>query len=384
MALTIKLPFRHPFKGEKSYRRTPWDVVHLDPVMTLLLGILAVAGLVILYAGSHGNSGMLVRQAVYVLAGFLVMVFTAQFSPRSLARLAPLLFVFGLALLVLVPLVGITSKGAQRWLGIPGLFRFQPSEVMKLALPLMMAWWLSIRPFPPGLLTILGAGALIAIPMGLVAIQPDLGTALIIAASGGFALLLGGLPKRYIMGGVALAVPAALVVWKYHMHDYQKTRVLTFLDPESDPLGAGWNIIQSKAAIGSGGMEGKGWMKGTQSQLEFLPEAHTDFIIAVFAEEFGFVGCIALLLLYLAIVFRGIQIAARASNLFGRVLAGALVLTFFLYIFINVGMVSGILPVVGVPLPLVSRGGTSVLSLMTAFGILMSIHSHKPYIKRHT
>jgi rod shape determining protein RodA len=292
------------------------------------------------------------------------------------------LLIRSLPALVGVIFFGTGAKGAQRWLQLPGLPRFQPSEFMKLIVPMMAAWFLSRRYLPPSLKDIFGTLILIFVPVLLIVKQPDLGTSILVAAAGIFVLLFAGMSWKVITSFGVLVGAFAPVMWMFVMRDYQKQRVLTFLDPESDPLGAGWNIIQSKTAIGSGGTWGKGWLEGTQSQLNFLPESHTDFIIAVCAEEFGFVGVVALLFLYLLIVLRGLHIAVKAQDSYSRLLAGSLTLTFFVYVFVNIGMVSGILPVVGVPLPLVSYGGTSVVTIMAAFGVLMSIHTHRKMLGR--
>jgi len=273
-------------------------------------------------------------------------------------------------------LVGVGAKGAQRWLEIRG-FRFQPSEIMKLMVPMAVAWYLADRILPPRFNAVLIALVLVGIPAVLILQQPDLGTALLIAASGLFVLFVAGIGWRYIFGAVILAVASAWPAWMFVLKDYQKQRILTMLNPETDKLGAGWNIIQSKTAIGSGGWSGKGWMQGTQSQLDFLPESHTDFIIAVLAEEYGLRGILMLMGIYLLILLRGFWIGIRAQTSFGRMMAGSLTLTFFVYIFVNMGMVAGLLPVVGVPLPLVSAGGTSVVTLMAGFGVLMAVSTEK-------
>ena len=288
-----------------------------------------------------------------------------------------MLYLVGVALLAAVLVLGIGAKGAHRWLEIPGVVRFQPSEVMKIAVPIIMAWYISRYSLPPKFKHIMGAAILLAIPCALILNQPDLGTSLLIAASGVFVIFLAGLSWKFIASAFVLAVSLLPVAWIFVMRDYQKQRVLTFLNPESDPLGAGWNIIQSKTAIGSGGLSGKGYLLGTQSQLDFLPESHTDFIIAVLSEEFGFIGATILLSIYVLIIVRGMLISVRARDNFCRLLAGSLTLTFFIYVFVNIGMVSGLLPVVGVPLPLVSYGGTSIVTLLTSFGILMSISTHQ-------
>jgi rod shape determining protein RodA len=253
---------------------------------------------------------------------------------------------------------------------------------MKLAVPMMAAWYLAHRPLPPRPLDVLVTLVLVLVPMGLIVLQPDLGTALLVGAAGIFVLLLAGLSWRYIAGGLVALAAIIPVMWNFVMHDYQRQRVLTLLDPDADPLGTGYHIIQSKIAIGSGGVFGKGWLNSTQANLSFLPEGHTDFIFAVFAEEFGLIGVLLLLSLYLFIVLRGLVIAVNAPSIYGRLLAGSLSLSFFVYVFVNTGMVTGLLPVVGVPLPLVSYGGTAMVTLMAGFGMLMSIHSHRPFLAR--
>lgn len=353
-----------------------WQKLHID--LKLLLGLIVVViyGLIVLYSASGGSEKMFDNRVMQVAIGFAVMFIFAQLPPRFYQKIAPYLYVVGIILLILVDLIGTTSKGAQRWLDL-GLFRFQPSELIKLSLPLMVATFLGKRQLPPSLLNTVIALLLIIVPTLLVAIQPDLGTSILVAASGIFVVFLAGMSWKLIASaivGVAAFIP---VLWFYLMHDYQKTRVLTLLDPEKDPLGAGYHIIQSKIAIGSGGLFGKGWMMGTQSQLEFLPEPHTDFIFAVLSEEHGLVGIIILLTIYLFIIGRGLIIGAKAQDTFGRILTGALTLIFFVYVFVNIGMVSGILPVVGVPLPLISYGGTSFVTLMAGFGLIMSIHTHR-------
>ncbi|MGV6807625.1 MAG: rod shape-determining protein RodA [bacterium] len=353
-----------------------WFRLHIDVPLLILLMILMGSGLLILYSASGKNAFYTERQAIWAGIAFFVMFVTAQVPPRMMERWAVLPWLFGVAMLVAVLFFGTQAKGAQRWLDIGG-FRFQPSEILKVAVPLMLAKYLGSRSLPPRFKHVFWSLVMIAIPPVLVFLQPDLGTALLIGASGFFVLLLAGLPRRYIATALILAAIAAPVMWFYVMHDYQKQRVLTMFNPEADRLGSGWNIIQSTTAIGSGGMEGKGWMSGSQSQLDFLPESHTDFIIAVLAEEFGFLGVAMLLTGYLLVVLRGMTIAIRARSMFGKLLAGSVTLTFFVYVFVNMGMVSGILPVVGVPLPLISYGGTSLVTLMMGFGMLMSVATEK-------
>jgi rod shape determining protein RodA len=319
--------------------------------------------------------GLLQRQITRLGIAFLGMLVVAQIPPNIMKIFAPWLFLVGIGLLLGVLFAGDMGKGAQRWLDL-GVFKFQPSELLKLATPLMVAWYLAERHLPPRTKHIFFATIFIAIPTVLIAKQPDLGTAILIASSGLAVLFLAGISWRLIFGVMVSAGGLAPLLWNF-MKEYQKQRVLTFLNPENDPLGAGYHIIQSKIAIGSGGINGKGWMNGSQARLEFLPESSTDFIFAVFSEEFGLVGCIGLLSIYLLIFIRSIYIATQAQDSFSKLLAGSIAFTFFIYLFVNVGMVTGILPVVGVPLPLVSYGGTSMVTLLLGFGIIMSIHTHR-------
>ncbi|MCY4044586.1 MAG: rod shape-determining protein RodA [Cellvibrionales bacterium] len=354
-----------------------WRFVNLDAWLFFLLVVLAVTGLFVLYSASDNGVSTIKRQGVYMLLGFGVMIIMAQIPMLFYKRLSPILYLLGVGLLVAVLVMGTGAKGAQRWLVIPGVISFQPSEIIKLAMPLMVAWFLAGQHLPPTFGKILVVLAIVAVPFVLVLIQPDLGTSLLIAASGLFVLFLSGLSYWYILGALGVMVAASYPIWLFVLKPYQKGRILTLLDPERDPFGAGWNIMQSTTAIGSGGLEGKGWMQGTQSQLNFLPESHTDFIIATLAEEFGFIGVLLLLLLYFLIFCRGLMLAWSATTLFNKLLAGALILTFFVYVFVNMAMVSGLLPVVGVPLPLVSRGGTSIVTLMASFGLIMAVASDK-------
>lgn len=354
--------------------------LHIDGWLLLLLLILGAGSLFILYSASGKNVDLLLKQASSFGIGMLAVVVIAQFDPRFMARWVPLAYVAGVALLMAVEVMGHTAMGATRWINIPGVIRFQPSELMKIIMPMTIAWYLSRHNLPPRFKHIVISLAMIGVPFVLILKQPDLGTSLLVLASGAFVVFMAGLQWRWIVGAAAAVVPIAIGMWYFVMHDYQKRRVLTFLNPESDPLGAGWNIIQSKAAIGSGGVLGKGWLLGTQSHLDFLPESHTDFIIAVLAEEFGLVGVCLLLLLYLLLLARGLVITAQAQTLFGKLLAGALTMTFFVYVFVNIGMVSGLLPVVGVPLPFISYGGTHLVTLLSGFGILMAIHTHRKWI----
>ncbi len=353
-----------------------WKLLHVDILLLGALLLLIAGGLTILYSASGENMRVLDRQVVRLIIGMGVCFGLAKLPPKYMRRASPALFVFIVLLLVSVLVFGVGAKGAQRWLALPGGVRFQPSELMKIVMPMMIAWYFSDRQLPPRLREIIVVFGLIFIPVLIIAKQPDLGTAILVVVSGLFALFLAGLSWRYILGAFVMAPVAGYVLWHF-MRNYQRQRVLTLSNPESNPLGSGWNIIQSKTAIGAGGLYGKGWLEGTQSQLSFLPESHTDFIIAVLAEEFGFIGCSVLLLGYLMVVSRGLYIAANAEDNYARLLAGSLTLTFFVYVFVNVGMVLGILPVVGVPLPLVSYGGTSIIMIMATFGILMSIQKHK-------
>lgn len=352
---------------------------HIDIPLFLVLLLISLLSFVILYSAGNQEIGLIFRQAFRVGLAFLLMVVLAQVSPYQFKRYSAILFGIGVVLLVAVLAVGYTGKGATRWLNL-GFFKFQPSEMIKITAPMMIAWFLADYALPPKPKQLAIAAVLILVPTLLIAKQPDLGTAILVASSGGAVLFFAGLPWLFIIGIVALLAALAPIVWHYFMHDYQRARIITLLDPEADPLGKGYHIIQSKIAIGSGGIYGKGWLGSKQSELEFLPESSTDFIFAVFAEEFGLFGCLGLLGLYLVVIGRCFYIASQAQDTFSRLLAGSLSLTFFVYVFVNVGMVIGILPVVGVPLPMISYGGTSIVTLMAGFGILMSIHTHKTFI----
>lgn len=363
-----------PGGGGMPGTRTFSQRLRIDPVMLVLLMTLAGVGLFVLYSASDSSSAAVLRQARFMSVAFVAMILVAQLHPEQLQRWAPLLFCACIALLAAVHFVGVGAKGAQRWLSIMG-FRFQPSELAKLIMPMTVAWYYSSHPLPPNWQHTLFSLVLIFLPTVLVAMQPDLGTSILIAMSGMFVLFLAGVSWTLIFSGLGLVLAMAWPMWQFVLHDYQRQRILTLLNPESDKLGAGWNIIQSKTAIGSGGFEGKGWLQGTQSHLDFLPESHTDFIIAVLAEEYGLRGVLLLLLLYGLIIGRGVWVASQAKHSFGRLLGGSIILTFFVYVFVNMGMVSGLLPVVGVPLPLVSQGGTSIVTLLIGFGILMGIYA---------
>ena len=349
--------------------------LHIDAL--LLIGLLALltVGLLVLYSAGDQNSALMTRQSIRIGAAFIIMLFIANIHPDRMRDWAYLLYGVGLILLVCVLLFGHEGKGAQRWLDL-GFFRFQPSELMKLAVPLLVAGYLTERPLAPSVISLIIGLAMIILPTVLVAKQPDLGTSLLIASSGLIVIFLSGISWRVIIGFTVVCASILPVLW-YEMHDYQRQRVLTFLNPESDPLGSGYHIIQSKIAIGSGGLFGLGWLEGTQAQLAFLPERSTDFIFSVIAEEFGLIGVGVLLLSYLLIAGRGLYIASQAQTSFAHLLAGSISVTFLVYVFVNVGMVTGLLPVVGVPLPLISYGGTSMVTLLAGFGILMSIHTHR-------
>ncbi|MBK1705965.1 rod shape-determining protein RodA [Halochromatium glycolicum] len=354
--------------------------LHIDLPLLLLLALICGFGLIVLYSATGESVAQVQRQGLRLAVAAVLMLAIAQLPPAALRQWSVPLFLLGLGLLVMVLTIGEQSKGAQRWLDL-GFVRFQPSEILKLALPMMLAWYLSLRALPPRLLDVLIASLLIALPVLLIAKQPDLGTALLVGSAGVATLFLAGLRWRLIIGLVVLGASLAPLLWSL-MRDYQRQRVLTFLDPSSDPLGAGYHIIQSQIAIGSGGLYGKGWLAGTQSHLEFLPERSTDFIFAVLGEELGLSGVAVLMLLYLAVILRGLAIAAGASDTYSRLLAGSVTAVFFVYLFVNMGMVTGLLPVVGVPLPLISYGGTSLVTLMMGFGILMSVQTHRKTLQR--
>lgn len=372
VARTLSLPVRVWRRRLLGRPRVDW------PLAGALLAVAGI-GLAVLFSASGGDSGTVMRQGARLAVGLVAFWVFSRIPVQFLRIWSPLLYGVGCTLLLVVDAYGSISQGAQRWLDL-GVFRFQPSEVLKLSLPMMVAWYLHYRPLPPGWISTLTTIGLIAFPCALIVLQPDLGTAVLVAASGVFALFLAGLSWRLIVTLLASMGAAAPLVWSL-LHDYQRARILTFLSPESDPLGSGWNIIQSMIAVGSGGLFGKGWLNGTQSHLEFLPERSTDFILAVLAEEFGLMGVLTLLALYLFIIGRGLWIASRARDTYSRLLAGALSLTFSVYVVVNMGMVSGLLPVVGVPLPLVSYGGTSVVTLLAGFGILTSIGADRSMLK---
>ena len=362
-----------------SYTGRILDALRVDPVLLLLLGLLSVFGVMVLYSASGSDIDLMMRQITRLSMALLLLVAVANISTRILKKIAVWLYLAGIILLLAVMFYGEIGKGAQRWLDL-GFIRFQPSEILKLAVPMIVASYLADRVLPVGWKHLIVSVILVLIPVFLIARQPDLGTAILVGSAGFFVLFLAGVRWKIIFILGFLASLMAPLLWKFVLLDYQRDRILTLLDPESDPLGSGYHIIQSKIAIGSGGVYGKGWLNGTQSQLDFIPERSTDFIFSVFGEEFGFFGSIVLIFLYLTIIYRGLYIAAHATDNFGRLLAGALSLTFFVYLFVNIGMVAGILPVVGVPLPLISYGGTSMVTLMMGFGLIMSIRSAKRFL----
>lgn len=361
-----------------SSRRSLWQVIHLDPILFFLLLILCAIGLIILFSASNKDTHSAELQAVRLLIAFAGMWFVAQVPPVTFQRLAPWLYSLGLFLLVVVLLIGHIGKGGQRWINL-GFFKLQPAEIMKLAIPLILAWYYHRVHLPVTFKSLMVTAPLIFVPVLLTAKQPDLGTAILLAIAGASVLFLAGLSWRIIATGIALFAASIPLIW-FMLYDYQRHRVLTFLNPENDPLGKGYHIIQSKIAIGSGGLFGKGWLNGTQSNLHFLPEHTTDFIFAVCGEEFGFIGSFLLITVYLLIVLRGLYITINAQDTFSRLLAGSITVTFFVSFFINMGMVTGILPVVGVPLPLVSYGGSSMMTILASFGMLMSIQTHRKLV----
>ncbi len=366
---------RHEQFEQHSFLGNFLRKLHVDIPLFVTLLLISILSFVILYSAGGQDLGVLIRQATRVCLAFGLMILLAHVEPYQFKRWSVILFSLGIVLLLAVLILGEIGKGAQRWLEL-GAFRFQPSEMIKITTPMMIAWYLAEYSLPPKPKQLLIASILIILPTLLIAKQPDLGTALLVASSGAAVLFFSGL-SWWIIGGIGTLLTALTPILWYFMHDYQRARVLTFLNPEADPLGRGYHIIQSKIAIGSGGIYGKGWLGSTQSELDFLPESSTDFIFAVFAEEFGLFGCVSLLVLYLLIISRCLFIASQAKDTYSRLLAGSLAFTFFVYVFVNIGMVIGVLPVVGVPLPLVSYGGTSIVTLCAGFGILMSIHTHK-------
>ena len=369
--------------SERDFARaqTPAERLHLDVVLLLPMLAIMTTGLFVLFSASDGDWGTVNRQIRNFVVGFAVLLVVAQIRLDTLQRWAPTLYLGALLLLLLVPFFGVGAKGAQRWLSL-GFIRFQPSEIMKIAMPLMVAAWVVRHALPPRPSTTVTALLIIALPAAAIATQPDLGTAILVGASGAFVVFMAGVSWWQIFSGALAALACIWPAWLFLLRDYQKQRILTLFDPEADRLGAGWNIIQSKTAIGSGGWSGKGYLQGTQSHLDFLPESQTDFIIAVLAEEWGLRGVLFLLLLYGLVVARGLWISFTAQTSYGRLLASAITLTFGVYVVVNMGMVAGILPVVGVPLPFVSFGGTSIVTLLLGFGILSAISTEKRVLSR--
>ena len=351
---------------------------HIDTFLMGCLLFTMLVGLFVLYSASGHSLDRVLAQIFNITVALGVMWLVANVQPQHIERAAVPLYVLGVVLLIAVALFGSTSHGARRWLNL-GVTKIQPSEIMRLAMPMMIAWYFSKREASLNAIDFMIAGLLLLVPVGLIMKQPDLGTALLVSASGFYVLFLAGLSWKFLLGG-AISVGAMMPVFWSMLHDYQRKRIEILIDPTQDPLGAGYHTIQATIALGSGGVAGKGWLHGTQAQLDFLPERTTDFIFAVFGEEFGMLGNILLLVLFGLIIARGLVIAADAKTIFTRLLAGSITLTFFTYTFVNMGMVSGILPVVGVPLPFVSYGGTSMVTLLLGFGILMSIHTHKKLV----
>jgi len=352
--------------------------LHLDGPMLAALAAVVAFGLFVLFSATGENLPMWTNQLERLALAIVALVLLAQVPPAWLKRVSPILYIVGVLLLLAVMVHGDVGKGAQRWL-VLGPLRFQPSELMKLGVPMMCAWYLHDRPLPPSLRDVTVVLGIIAVPALIIAKQPDLGTALLIGSAGILVVFLAGLSTIVIVAGLVLLGGAVPVAWHF-MHDYQRQRVLMFLDPSQDPLGAGYHSIQSQIAIGSGGMFGKGWMNGSQAQLEFLPERSTDFIFAVIGEELGLLGQLFLIALYLTVIGRALYMASEAQDTYARLVCGSFALTFFVYVFVNTGMVAGILPVVGVPLPLVSYGGTAMVTLMASFGVLMSLNRHRKLI----
>ncbi len=375
MSTTRLIDNSYEARIKRNMKQLKWRIIHIDPLLFIGLVLLSIIGLFILYSASNENMIMIEKQGMRLLIAFIIMIVFAQIPPRYYYQWTPWIFSIATLLLVLVLLIGEVDLGARRWLSF-GFIRFQPSEIMMLAMPMMVSWYLSNKPLPPKPKVIIIASFILIIPVLLTIKQPDLGTAIIIAFSAFAVLILAGISWRFMASLVALGLISTPILWHF-MHTYQKQRILTFLDPQRDPLGSGYHIIQSKIAVGSGGLLGKGWQNGTQAHLSFLPTHSTDFIFAVGGEELGLIGCIIILIVFLLIFARCLYISSQAQNTFTRLLAGSISLTFVISAFINIGMVIGILPVVGVPLPLISYGGSSLVTSLAGFGIIMSIHTHK-------
>ncbi|PCH59637.1 MAG: rod shape-determining protein RodA [SAR86 cluster bacterium] len=366
----------HSPGGSMRKAKSIWTIIHVDPPLLLALILLSLFGLLVLYSASGESQSETMRQALILVAALVVMFIVAQFDVHFYRRWAVSIYLAGLAILGVVLLVGVEENGAKSWLDLPGLPSFQPSELMKFIVPMLLAWYLGSRTLPPSFKHLFFAALMILLPAGLIVVQNDMGTALMVTMSGVFVVLLAGIRWRIVIAGFLAVLMASPAWYLFLALPHQKKRILTFIDPYLDPTGAGYNIIQSQIAIGSGGVYGKGYGEGAQSHLDFIPESNTDFILAVLAEEFGLLGVLMLIVLYLLVMTRGFYIAFRAQDMFSRLLAGSIVLTFFLYVFVNMAMVSGLLPVIGLPLPLISRGGTSLVTMFIGFGILMSIQTH--------
>lgn len=360
-----------------THRPSFWNKLHLDPWLLGLILINAMIGLLVLYSASAENSAMVIKQGTSFLIGFTVLFFCAQIPPKVYQAASPYFYAIGIVLLMLVFVIGDTRLGARRWITLPGIGSMQPSELMKFATPLMITWYISRYTLPPKFKHIFVSIILMLAPLILIALQPDLGAGILILISGVFVLFLSGMSWRLIIGAIIFVLALMPILWFFVLQGYQKGRILTLFDPESDALGAGWNITQSKIAIGSGGLFGKGYLNGTQSHHGFLPEHHTDFIMATYSEEFGLFGVFVLFVLYGAIIIRALTISLNSFHNYGRILVGTLALSFFFYVAVNSGMVSGIFPVTGDPLPFLSYGGTAVITLMAGFGIIMSVHTHR-------
>lgn len=350
--------------------------VKIDFLLLVLVLALCCFGLAALYSASDGDGALIRRQAFIVGLGVIAMLTVAQFDMRLVRRVTMYVYLGGLALLGLVLWIGVEANGARSWLDLPGLPSFQPSELMKIIVPAVLAWYLSSRPLPPRLWQIIVAGLLVLVPAALIVLQNDMGTAMLVAMAGFFVLLLAGMSLKLVAAGGLLVLLASPLWYVFVALEHQKNRILSFIDPYTDPAGAGYNIIQSQIAIGSGGVYGKGFGEGDQSRLDFIPESNTDFIFAVIAEEFGLVGALILIGLYALLLARGLLIAVNAHNMFARLLAGGIVLIVFFNVYVNMAMVVGLLPVIGLPLPLISRGGTAIIALFVGFGLLMSIDAH--------
>ncbi len=354
-------------------QQTIWQRLHLDPLLFLLLTLLGAYGLFVLYSAADDHVFAMEKQGSFFAIGFVVMLAVAHIDQSTWRLLAPVIYTVGVIFLIAVAAFGETSMGAQRWLAIPGLPRFQPSEILKIGLPMMLATYFHNRSLPPRFSHIVLSLAMIGLPVALIVRQPDLGTGMLVLASGIIVLFMAGLGWGYILTAMAAAAAMGPVMWLFVMHDYQRNRILMLFDPESDKLGAGWNIIQSQTAIGSGGWAGKGWQMGTQSQLDFLPEGHTDFVFAVYAEDWGFVGVLVLLALFIALIWESLENAARAKDTLGALLAAGIVAMLCFCVVVNIGMTAGMFPIVGIPLPLVSYGGSATIMTMASLGLLLNV-----------